>query len=241
MRARHRLIRTWRLVVALSLAAVVVTVAQPAARRPVPPILERFWALADPPPVSYRALRHLDADNDRYNSSAWMDAWAELDPSGGFRYEIVSEGGSHYIRNHVFRGTLERERKAWHSGAPERASLTPANYEFAPTAVEDDGLASIAVTPRRDDILLIEGSIFLRPSDGELIRVEGELSKNPSFWTRHVHIVRRYARFAGVRLPVELETTAKVLFAGESSFRMTYEYASVNGERVGDPQPRTAR
>jgi hypothetical protein len=233
----RRLSRCALVVFAALLAAVAVHARE---ERQLPEVLQRFWALPDPPPVTYRALRHLQATNGRYDKSAWMDVWAEVTPHDGFRYTIASEGGSPYIRNKVFRGTLERERKAWASGAPDRAALTLENYQFANAVRQPDGLESVAVTPRREDMLLIDGSIFLRPADGELMRVEGELSKNPSFWTRHVHIVRRYGRFAGVRLPVELVTQAKVVFAGESSFRMTYEYASVNGEHLANPQARHA-
>jgi hypothetical protein len=31
-----------------------------------------------------------------------------------------------------------------------------------------------------------------------------------------------------------------VFIAGQSSFRMTYEYETINGERVGSPQAREA-
>ena len=67
------------------------------------------------------------------------------------------------------------------------------------------------------------------------MRIEGRLSKGPSFWARHVDIVRRFQRFAGVRMPIDLESTANVFIAGRSTFRMTYEYETVNGERVGAP------
>jgi hypothetical protein len=63
--------------------------------------------------------------------------------------------------------------------------------------------------------------------------MEGLLSKAPSFWTRHVQITRWYDRFAGVRMPTALESVANVRIAGTSTFRMTYEYESVNGERCG--------
>jgi hypothetical protein len=70
--------------------------------------------------------------------------------------------------------------------------------------------------------------------------MEGELAKSPSFWTRHVRIVRHFKRFAGVRMPVSLDAVANVRFAGESTFRMVYEYETVNAERVGTPQIRAA-
>src|SRR5258705_9678780 len=94
-----------------------------------PSILERFLAIDDPTPTQYRALRHLEANNDHFEKSAWMDVWTEAD-SSGFRYQIVAEEGSDYIRSRVLRATLETERKMWASGAPDKAGLTPANYTF---------------------------------------------------------------------------------------------------------------
>src|SRR5438309_5978675 len=93
-------------------------------------LLQRFLAIDDPTPAQFRALRHLEATNDRFESSAWMDVWTEGDAAGAFRYRVVSEGGSDYIRDHVFLETLEREKKMWASGEPDTAALTPANYVF---------------------------------------------------------------------------------------------------------------
>jgi hypothetical protein len=41
-------------------------------------------------------------------------------------------------------------------------------------------------------------------------------------------------------VPLEVESVAQVLIAGRSTFRMTYEYETVNGRHVGDPKPRTS-
>jgi hypothetical protein len=86
-------------------------------------------------------------------------------------------------------------------------------------------------------VLLVDGSIFVQPGDGDLARIEGRLSKTPSFWTRRVDVVRRYERIAGVRVPVSIESVAHVLIAGRSTFKMTYEYETINGQHVGNPQP----
>ena len=202
------------------------------------PILQRFLSNEAPAPVQYRALRHLDARNDRFDSTAWMDVWTEADSAGRFTFDIVAEGGSEYIRSKVFLTTLDVERGMWASGAPDRAALTPANYVFEDRGAQPDGLASLGVMPRRKDMLLIEGTIFVRPDDGDLVRVEGRLAKAPSFWTRRVDIVRSYQRFVGVRLPVALESVATVLIAGRSTLQMNYEYETVNGQHVGNPRPR---
>jgi hypothetical protein len=198
-------------------------------------ILERFLALDDPAPTEFRALRHLEARNDHFEKSAWMDVWTEGSASG-FTYHIVAEEGSDYIRSHVFRASLETERAMWVSGAQDKARLTSSNYIFEDRGAQPDGLTSLAVKPRRDDVLLVDGSIFLNPDNGELVRMEGRLSKSPSFWTRRVEIVRWFQRIVGVRMPVALESVANLRIAGESTFRMRYEYESVNGQRVGAPE-----
>ena len=61
-------------------------------------------------PRQYRALRHFEARNDKLDKSAWMEVWTEADRSG-FRYEVVGEGGSGYIRSQVFVKALETEQQ----------------------------------------------------------------------------------------------------------------------------------
>jgi hypothetical protein len=204
-----------------------------------PGILQRFLAVDDPTPTQYRALRHLEARNDHFGKRAWMDVWTEGDASG-FTYRVAGEEGSDYIRDHVFRAVLDIERRAWASGACDRAGVTPANYTFTDRGAQADGLATLAVKPRRNDVLLVDGAIFLNPDDGELVRIEGRLSKTPSFWMRQIDVIRWYRRIAGVRMPVAIESVADVRLAGESTFRMTYEYESINGQTVGAPQARAS-
>jgi hypothetical protein len=197
--------------------------------------LQRFLARGEEPTVEYRALRRLEARNPKFNQQAWMIAWTEYDHTNGFRFEIVGEGGSSYIRARVLRAALEGEQKIWANREPQKASLTVENYTFDDDVPDIEGLAAVGVKPKRKDVLLVEGAIFVHASDGDLTRIEGRLSKTPSFWTRRVDVVRRYERLAGVRVPVSIESVAHVLIAGRSTFKMTYEYETINGHRVGSP------
>jgi hypothetical protein len=197
--------------------------------------LQRFLAHGEEPTVEYRALRRLEAHNPKFNQSAWMTAWTEYDHVNGFRFTVVSESGSSYIRLKVLRAALEGEQKIWADHEPQKASLTDENYTFDAGGLAPDGLELVTVKPRRKDVLLVDGAIFVQPSDGDLARIEGRLSKAPSFWTRRVDVVRRYQRLAGVRVPISIESVAHVLIAGRSTFKMTYEYQTINGQRVGEP------
>jgi hypothetical protein len=200
--------------------------------------IQRF--LSRPPEhlTSYRALRTLRASNKRFKKEGWLTAWTELDPQGGFRYEIVSEGGSDYIRRKVLHKMLDGERDAIASGQPGRVALSLANYRFS--VMSDDGqVAKLQIVPLRADTLLVNGTVTIEAGTGDLLSVEGRLAKNPSFWTNRVEVSRRYGRVAGVRVPLKVDSTASVKFAGTSEFSMTYEYASINGSAVGQP-PLTA-
>ena len=204
-------------------------------------VLQRFLARGEEPPVEYRALRRLEAQNPKFKQSGWLVAWTEYDHVNGFRYQIVDEGGSAYIRSKVLRAALEGEQKIWANREPQKASFNHDNYLFENGAASADGLTSLGVTPKRKDVLLVEGAIFVQPSDGELSRIEGKLSKSPSFWTRRVDVVRRYERKGGVRVPISIESVAHVLIAGRSTFKMTYEYQTINGQTVGEPQVRSTK
>jgi hypothetical protein len=194
--------------------------------------VQRFLSKADVPLWQYRALRHLQARTDRFEKSAWLEAWTELDPVKGFQYEIVAEGGSDSIRDRVLKVALKGEQKAWATGEAERSDVTPANYAFE-SAGQESGLLKLVLKPRRKDSFLLTGVAYLSPDDVEIVRIEGSLVKTPSFWTRRVDVIKRYERVAGVMVPISLESIAQVRMIGPSNFVMTYEYESVNGQPVG--------
>jgi hypothetical protein len=217
---------------ALTVFAILATHILHAGSGDTPPLVRRFLDVDGPGAGQFRAFRHLEAGNEQFDSHAWMDVWTEADAAGGFRYEIVSAGGSEYIRRKVFLAALDAEQRMWRASSSDLSAFTSSNYMFEDQGIQPDGLATIRLKPRRKDLLLVDGSIFLRPDDGELVRMEGRLSKTPSFWARRVEIVRWFQRLAGVRMPVAVESTASIRIAGRSTFRMTYEYESVNGQRV---------
>jgi hypothetical protein len=87
-------------------------------------IIDRVIARQDPPARQYRALRHLEAQSDKLGGSAWINAWTEVDPVAGFRYQIIGEGGSGFVRGKVLRPWLDGEKKMWTAGDPEQQDLT---------------------------------------------------------------------------------------------------------------------
>jgi hypothetical protein len=220
--------------VALCVAAfsLAVGIALPSATE-VRPTASAIPALRDTPVTQYRAFRRMHASNEKFNQEGSIECWTELDAKG-FRYQIVSQHGSSYIREKVLDKLLRREQELIASGEAARADLTDDNYEFADVygVDPDSGERAVLLTPRRKDMLLVNGRMILNEDGTELLRVEGRLSKNPSFWTSAVEIVREFARLDGVRVPVAVDMVAKVKFAGTSRLDVQYEYETINGHPV---------
>ena len=178
----------------------------------------------------YRAVRRLEAENR--GRRGWLEAVTEYSIENGFTYQVTSEGGSRLVRSKVLRTVLEGEREIIAGGETARSSLALANYAFQPNGVDGDGLANILLSPKRKERVLVSGTMFLRPDDGDLVRLQGQLAKSPSFWIRNVEIVRSYERIGGVVVPVTLESTAHVRLLGPASLRMTYVYSEIDGRNV---------
>ena len=123
--------------------------------------------------------------------------------------------------------------RSWsRNGQPLRAALTAANYTFADGGTTETGLLRVLLTPLKKAHGVVNGTVFIDPSDGRLARIEGRLVKNPSFWLRNVDVVWKYARLGGAVVPVEVSSTGKVRMFGASSFKMHYDYESIAGRAV---------
>jgi hypothetical protein len=158
-----------------------------------------------------------------------IEAITELSADGRFSYSIVTETGSDYIRDKVLRPLLETEARVLASGDPSRSALTTDNYDIGGGELAEPGIIKLFAKPRRKEVSLIDGAVFITSADSDLVRIEGKMAKNPSFWTSRVNLVRRYDRIGGVRVPVRLDSTAQIRFAGASSLSMVYDYEMING------------
>lgn len=193
-------------------------------------LVERFINDVEKDPIPYQAVRRLEASSSKLNESAWMEAFTEYSRESGFRYRVLSHGGSERILNRALKAVLDSEREnigEWRKGA-----LTRENYDMIFESRTADGLLKVQLNPRRRDSRLLDGVAWLTSQSGALVKLEGRLSKSPSFWVRWVSVTRRYAPVHGMMMPAAVESTADVKIAGMSTFSMVYRYATVDGQSV---------
>jgi hypothetical protein len=129
-------------------------------------------------------------------------------------FAILESHGSNFLRVRIINQMMQTEIEHEQPGKRMRAAISSVNYEFAD--VLDDGEDFVvAVVPRRQDDLLFTGRIWITKDGFHLKRIEGELAKNPSSWTRRVDFVSEYAPVNGVWLPGRTVARVKVRWFGE--------------------------
>jgi hypothetical protein len=195
--------------------------------------VSRFLESGQPPLKAYRARRHLEASSRGGKMKAQLDAQTTLLPDGAFSFEVLNESGSNLLRQRILRAALLEEQDNHNSAKLADSDFTRENYDFlVQESTRDGDLVRISLAPRRKSQLLIDGAAYVRRDDADLVRIQGVLSKRPSFWTRKVEITRHYARIDGVRVPIEVRLDADVLLVGDSAFDMTYQYLAINGRPI---------
>ena len=197
---------------------------------PAEPVFERVLAKSNtvaPPP--YRAFRRMEGGINDSEKRGWVEAWTEYTPGRGFTYEIVREGGSDYVRNKILRGMLNSEQNLIATGKRLRASLEAKNYVFEDGGTTDAGLQRVLLKPAKKSDGILNGSLLLDPDSGLITRLEGRLVKSPSFWVRDVDLTYKFAHIGGHVVPIEMTSTGRVRMFGRSSFRMVYDYVSIDG------------
>jgi hypothetical protein len=195
------------------------------------PLLASLDSLARRPHVSWTAKRWLEGELVDKHERGWMEVVTRFDRDRGVSHTVLSEGGSSRIRQRALQSVLDREIGSGRQDEARRAAFSRDNYRYRIVDSPWDDVR-IELEPLREDVRLLKGAAIVDSQSGDLLKVEGQLAQNPSFWIRDVHVARTYARFGDATLPVELVSTARVRMFGEARLRIRTQYLSVDGQPV---------
>jgi len=134
-------------------------------------------------------------------------------------FKVVSEDGPSVIRNLV-NTLLKSEVEAASERNNLSSSITSANYTFALEGKEEiEGLPCFVVRaiPKRKNISLFEGRVWIDAREFAIVKIVGEPAKNPSFWIKKASFVRQYQRIGGCWLPLKDESTAEIRVFGKNT------------------------
>ena len=210
---------------AIALCVVTISSAQTSDRLPsaeeVVAKMMQFDAQRQSEQTGYTAVRHYAAVNKKRHAE--MLVRVSCDSSGAKQFTIVSEGGSGWIRKHVFQKLLSEETEASRRGTRVSTRLIPDNYQFQIVGLDtlETGPAYVlSVTPKTANKYLIDGKIWVDASDYSIVRIEGQPAKNPSFWVRSVDFVHTYQKVGQFWFASSTHTTSEIRIFGESELRI---------------------
>lgn len=173
----------------------------------------------------YTSERHYIADNPHFSKRAEVAVEEIYIHPGKKDLKIISASGSALIQHKVIDKIIEAEVEAAREENRDQTFITPENYEFRLIGTEeiDDRFCYVLdVTPRVPKKYLMQGEIWVDASEFAIVRMEGSPAKNPSFWTRKVHFVRRYGKHGQFWLPASVESESELWIAGKSTLKIEY-------------------
>lgn len=141
-------------------------------------------------------------------------------------FSVVSQTGSKFIVEHVFKKLLEGEQEALREENRERSALNSDNYEFSLAGYEmtpSGPMYVLSVVPQSKSKFLYLGKIWVDATDFAVTRIEGEPAKNPSFWIKKTEIKHTYEKVGDFWLPEGNHTESQIRIGGRATLSIEYK------------------
>jgi outer membrane lipoprotein-sorting protein len=141
-------------------------------------------------------------------------------------FSIVSQSGSKFVIDHVFKKLLEGEQEAANEENRRNSALTNENYEFTSAGYEitPEGAEYVLnLLPKTKNKFLYRGKIWIDAKDFAVVRIEGEPAKNPSWWIKKTEVRHRYVKVDDFWLPAENHTESVIRLGGRAILSIEYK------------------
>jgi outer membrane lipoprotein-sorting protein len=141
-------------------------------------------------------------------------------------FTVVSQSGSKFVIDHVFKKLLEGELEAANEENRRNTALSTDNYDFTSAGYEttpEGGQYVLNLLPRTKNKFLYRGKIWVDAKDFAVVRIEGEPAKNPSFWIKKTEVKHRYVKVNDFWLPAENRTESVIRLGGKAMLSIEYK------------------
>jgi hypothetical protein len=192
---------------------------------------ERAQALRQFQSTRIYHLKYLGFPSER---EAEMTVSVNYQSPGKKEFNVVSETGSKFIINHVFRKLVEGEQEAADQENERRTALSTENYKFQMDSYQTSPSGAeyiLDVTPKSDNKFLYRGKIWVDAKDFAVTQIKAEPAKNPSFWIKKTEIEHRYVKVDGFWLPLENHSESIVRLGGSATLTIEYKNYKVMAAR----------
>jgi hypothetical protein len=155
-------------------------------------------------------------------------------------FTITSEKGSGFVRHRIFQGLMKDEENRVRTNTDPDSLITPENYALDVVGTDRIGNSDCSVVhavPKRKEIDLFEGKIWIDSQDFAIVKITGHLAKSPSFWIKQVDFVRDYQKIGGFWLLSREEAVSVIRIFGKETLTVDYQNYTVNKLGAGQSPP----
>lgn len=190
--------------------------------------------------VEASRIYHLEYWGFGGNKEAEMEVRMSFRAPATKSFTVVSQSGSSFIIDHVFRKLLEGEQEALEDQNGQATALTAENYEFSFDSYQklQDGSHAyvLNVKPRSKKKFLYEGKIWINADDYAVMRIEAAPARSPSFWIKRTEIEHTYTKVGKFWLPARNRTESQIRLGGHAILTIDYSNYQINSAAPGPPQ-----
>jgi len=170
-----------------------------------------------------------------HNYDAEMVVNLSYESPASKEFTVVSQSGSKFIVERVFKKMLESEKEAGKDQS--RTALSEQNYEFALVGHEENpegGRYILSVTPKSKNKFLYRGKVWIDAADFAVVKIEAQPAQNPSFWIKRTEIRHAYKKVDNFWLPAENHSESFVRIGGHADLSIEYKDYRIT---AADPLP----
>ncbi len=154
-------------------------------------------------------------------------------------YASVRYSGDGFVKTQVITKFLQSEIEHVKDD-PRASAITDANYKFSykgTQTVNGHFTYVFHLKPRHKAPGLFKGKIYLDASSGTLRRMEGRVSKSPSFFIRSIDFAQDFEEIDGFNMPTRMQSTTRAHVIGRAVVSIVHRAYHVMPRQPGDMQP----
>jgi hypothetical protein len=172
---------------------------------------------------------NIDASLPKLKKHGRLQGLRRISRLGRITYEALHFEGDNSVKNHVIARYLAAEADAQADGAASLA-VTPANYKFKYKGPFDSAGQTVEVfqvTPRRKQVGLFKGEIWIDPHTFLCVHESGSLLKPHSLFLKKIEFVKEYEIQNGISVPRQIHSVVYTRLVGPAELTIDYRNVSL--------------
>lgn len=166
----------------------------------------------------------IDASVPKLKKQGRLQALRKISKLGKITYKVLGFQGDDTVKNEVIARYLEAEQKG--QDESRQFAITPQNYKFKykglHTLSTGEKIYIIFLSPRKKEVGLFKGEMWLDSKSYMPIMESGKLVKNPSIFFKKVEFVRNFKIKDGAAIPEHMDSIIDARVIGKVNLSIDY-------------------